>query len=302
VVFDFYFPTKWGGGAIFNGYFSVNNSTSLIQGFYDLSLPTSSGYMDVLLPTNDAASYLRADNKYPFTDPGTNFYSTALQTFFSIGQNHFNIYFGGNILSLFTSATGGLIVPPYTIITSPISGPPSTLPCFKEGVKILSLNKNLAEEYIPIENLRKGDLIKSFKHGYKAIDMIGKREIFHPASKERVKNQLYECGKENYSDIFEPLIMTGCHSILVDLLTQEQGEKTMEDFGRIFMTDDKIRLMTFLDEKASVYEVPGTYTIYHLALENDDYYGNYGIYANGLLVESCSKRYLLEHSGMEMIE
>ena len=76
----------------------------------------------------------------------------------------------------------------------------------------------------------------------------------------------------------------------------------MEDFGRIFMTDDKIRLMTFLDEKASVYEVPGTYTIYHLALENGDYYGNYGIYANGLLVESCSKRYLLEHSGMEMIE
>jgi hypothetical protein len=29
-----------------------------------------------------------------------------------------------------------------------------------------------------------------------------------------------------------------------------------------------------------------------MALENDDYYMNYGIYANGLLVESTSKRFM----------
>jgi hypothetical protein len=43
-------------------------------------------------------------------------------------------------------------------------------------------------------------------------------------------------------------------------------------------------------------------TIYHIALENDDYYMNYGVYANGLLVETCSKRYLKELSRMELIE
>jgi hypothetical protein len=42
--------------------------------------------------------------------------------------------------------------------------------------------------------------------------------------------------------------------------------------------------------------------IYHIALENEDYYMNYGIYANGLLVETCSKRYLSELSDMVMIE
>jgi hypothetical protein len=42
-------------------------------------------------------------------------------------------------------------------------------------------------------------------------------------------------------------------------------------------------------------------TIWHIALENDDYYMNYGIYANGLLVESCSKRYLKELSKMEIV-
>ena len=170
---------------------------------------------------------------------------------------------------------------------------PEYLPCFKEGTKILT-----DQGYKAIEDLGKGDLVKTLKHGFLPVEILGKSQMVHNVSKERLKDQLYECTKENYSDVLEPLVITGCHSILVDWLTQEQGEKTMEDFGRIFMTDDKIRLMAFLDEKASVYEVPGTYTIYHLALENEDYYGNYGIYANGLLVESCSKRYLLEHSNM----
>ena len=53
--------------------------------------------------------------------------------------------------------------------------------------------------------------------------------------------------------------------------------------------------------RAKVYEVPGEYTIYHVALENEDNYMNYGIYANGLLVETCSKRYLKELSGMEEV-
>jgi hypothetical protein len=47
-----------------------------------------------------------------------------------------------------------------------------------------------------------------------------------------------------------------------------------------------------LDPKAEPYLKEGEYTIYHLALENENYYGNYGIWANGLLVETCSKKYL----------
>ena len=170
---------------------------------------------------------------------------------------------------------------------------PEYLPCFKEGTKILT-----DQGYKLIEDLRKGDLIKTLKHDYLPVEILGKSEMVHQASKERIKDQLYECTKENYPDVLEPLNITGCHYILVDWLTQEQGEKTMEDFGDIYETDGKPRLNAYIDERATVYKVPGTYTIYHLALKNDDYYGNYGIYANGLLVESCSKRYLLEHSNM----
>jgi hypothetical protein len=171
-------------------------------------------------------------------------------------------------------------------------------PCFKEDSKILT-----DKGYICIQELRKGDLVKTLKHNYKAIDMIGKREIYHQACKERIKNQLYKCSQSEYKEVFEPLILTGCHSILVDdFISEEQKQKVIEVNGNTYVTDDKWRLPACADPRASVYETPGGYTIYHLALENDDYYMNYGVYANGLLVETCSKRYLKELSNMTLIE
>ena len=61
------------------------------------------------------------------------------------------------------------------------------------------------------------------------------------------------------------------------------------------------RLPACVHKRTSVYEKEGNYEIYHLALENENYYNNYGIWANGLLVETCSKRYLKELSGMDLL-
>ena len=183
-----------------------------------------------------------------------------------------------------------------TFINVPFSPPP--YPCFKSDTKILT-NKG----YIPIQDLRTGDLVKTVLHDFKPIVMIGKRDIKHSASKERIKEQLYKCTQTNYPEITEDLIITGCHCLLVDdFINPEQKEKTIKVNGRIFVTDRKYRLPACVDEKTIVFETPGTYTIYHFALENDSYYMNYGIYANGLLVETCSKRYLKEHSNMTLIE
>jgi hypothetical protein len=173
----------------------------------------------------------------------------------------------------------------------------TNIQCFKEDTKILT-----NQGYKSIQDLRKGDLVKTLRHGYKPINMIGKRNIFHIGSKERIKDQLYKCSKDNFYEIFEPLIITGCHSILVDNFTsEEQKQKVIEVNGNTYVTDNKYRLPACADPRASVYETVGTYTIYHLALENDDYYMNYGVYANGLLVETCSKRYLRELSNMTLI-
>lgn len=169
--------------------------------------------------------------------------------------------------------------------------------CFLKDTKILTING-----YVPIQDLTKDDLVKTLTNGYKKINTIGHRNINNMLSNSRTKFQLYKCSQSEYSEIFEPLIITGCHSILVEnFVSDEQKIKTIEASGDIYITENRYRVPVFLDDRASLYETAGVFTIYHIALENDDYYMNYGIYANGLLVESCSKRQLLESTDMTII-
>jgi len=176
------------------------------------------------------------------------------------------------------------------------------IPCFKEGTKILCLTPQMKEEYIPIQDIRKGHLVKTSLNGFVPVCMIGKSGISNPGGDERIKNRLYKCSKSKYPELFEDLYITGCHSILVNQLSESEREKTMEALGDIFITDRKYRLMAYLDERSEPYTETGRHTIWHMALENNDYFMNYGIYANGLLVESTSKRYMKELSGLKLIE
>ena len=179
-----------------------------------------------------------------------------------------------------------------------------TVPCFGENTKILCFNQEKSEEeYVLIQDIRKGTLVKTLLNGYVPVHMIGKRSIQSYENNERIKNRLYKCTKENYPEMIsdEDLILTGCHSILVKYLTDEQRQQTIQELTQIYVTDKRYRLLTFLDPRAKVYQVKGEFPIYHFALENDNYYMNYGVYANGLLVESCTKNYLERLSNMTII-
>jgi hypothetical protein len=169
-----------------------------------------------------------------------------------------------------------------------------------EGTQILCF-KNNKEIYRPIQELRKGDLVKTISNGYLPIYMIGTSEFKNPGHNARVPNRLYKYTSEKYPELFEDLYITGCHSILVPFLTDEEWDNTKELLGDIFVTDNHFRLMACLDENAEPYCKAAYINIYHIALENTSYYMNYGVYANGLLVESCSKRYLTELSNMRIL-
>ena len=169
------------------------------------------------------------------------------------------------------------------------------LVCFKEDTKILT-----DKGYVAIQSLKRGDLVKTL-NDFIPIHAIAKREIFHPATQYRDKDQLYKCSSDHFQ-VFEDLVITGCHSILVDEFKEGEREKTIEINGDAYVTEKKYRLPACVDARTTVYETPGTYTIYHFALENDDIYNNYGVYANGLLVETCCIRNLMELSNMDLIE
>jgi len=173
--------------------------------------------------------------------------------------------------------------------------------CFKEGSKILC-QVDGKETNILVENLVPGTLVKTSRDGLKKVALVGKGTIENPGSSERIESRLYKCSADKYPELKEDLIITGCHSILVDELTEEQRADTIKRLGKIFVTDRKYRLMACVDERAEPLKEPGVHTIYHFALEDEDELRNFGVYANGgLLVETCSIKTLKNKSNLVIV-
>jgi hypothetical protein len=161
----------------------------------------------------------------------------------------------------------------------------ATVPCFLEGSKILCMVGGV-EKYVAVETIRPGTLVKTSLHGYQPIKLIGSRVMVNAGGDNRDKNSLYLCTKANYPELTEDLIITGCHAILVDHITDVHRQGIIQTLERVFVTDKKYRLPACVDERAPVYQKTGTFTVWHFALEHTDIKMNYGVYAHGLLVES----------------
>jgi len=177
-----------------------------------------------------------------------------------------------------------------------------TVPCFLEGSTILCLVDN-EEKYIPIQEMRKGTLVKTSQNGYRKIELIGRKQFINSGSSMRGEQQLYICSKEKYPELTEDLVLTGDHSILVGSINDQQRKRMTEILGEIFVTEKKYRLLAFLDDRAEPWSSMGEHTIWHFALESDNIYVNFGVYANGgLLVESSPIRFIRDKASMELIE
>jgi hypothetical protein len=155
--------------------------------------------------------------------------------------------------------------------------------CFNEGTTILT-----NDGYIKIEDLKEGDMVKTLKHDFVPISKIYSSKLNNPEHNERIADRLYILSKEKYPELNEDLILTGGHSLLVDQLTKEEIESMLKILDTIYMTDGKLRLLACSDNNAMIYNKSGEFNIWHIALENINENTNYGIYANGLLVESCA--------------
>ena len=132
---------------------------------------------------------------------------------------------------------------------------------------------------IPVEELKVGTKVKTLKHGYKAVTLMGTSVIRNRAGSERIRDRLYIYPKEH-------LILTGGHSVLLDEVSGTQLERIKISFGNLFFTEGKIRLMAMDDDEAEPYLKKGSFPIYNFVLEAPNDHTNYGVFANGKLVES----------------
>lgn len=190
----------------------------------------------------------------------------------------------------------------YSTFLYPLWSEQQRVMCFKEDTKILCLDPtDNMEKYIPIQKLHRGFLVKTSANGYQPICLIGYSKIYNPDNQLRSQNRLYECKKAKYPTLIDDLIITGCHSILVDDFTDKQRTETKELMGGIYVTEKKYRLMACLDERAEPYDKEGVFPIWHFALENEHERANYGVYANGLLVETSSIRMMRDYSGLTLL-
>lgn len=172
--------------------------------------------------------------------------------------------------------------------------------CFKEGTQILC-SVDGKDTYVPVESMRPGTLVKTYLHGYKKVEHIGFSKAYNPGNGKKSLANFAKCTPAKYPELTDDLVVTGAHSILVSTITPKQEEDLRELMGKIYITDDKYRLVACLDDRAEPYPDEGTHTIWHFALENEHYTWNYGVYANGLLVETASCRMMKEFSGMTLL-
>lgn len=177
----------------------------------------------------------------------------------------------------------------------------NTVPCFLEGSQILCLVDE-KENYLPIEKMRKGTLVKTLNSGYKMVHIIGKRDILNFNDSKRIKDRLYKLTSAKYPALTSDLYLTGCHSTLVDSLTEEQKDEIKKMLGVVCVTERKYRLPACIDNNAEPWQSNGTYTVWHFALDDQNPLINFGVYANGgLIVETGSIRYLQEKANMELV-
>ena len=170
--------------------------------------------------------------------------------------------------------------------------------CFLEGTRILCQNS----KYIRVEDLKKGDLVQTLKSGLQLLELVGKSRIYHsPDDKRRGKDRLYLYKKTDVPELVEDLCITGMHSVLVERLSSDQIERVYETLEDIYLTEGRYRLPACVDERSEIYGEEGYFDVYHIALANPDYHGNYGVYANGMLVETTSLRFLKELAQMDIV-
>ena len=170
----------------------------------------------------------------------------------------------------------------------------SNVPCFLENTKILCKINN-KEEYLPIQEINKGTLVKT-TNGYRAVSIIGTKPIYNPGNNKISSNRLFLCSKKKYPGLFEDLYITGGHRIFNRLPKEGNMSSKLNLIINNYLINDYSSVLVYNDKHAIPWENEGTFNIWHLALDSNNEKDNFIIYANGILAESSSVYHMKKYN------
>jgi hypothetical protein len=275
------------GSPFYNGYFVTDSLTNQVTQFYDLTFPYNAGINLILVGGSFGGDNLYNPDWKAFDGAGINIKS--FPPLFDVDGNY-NLF--GTVA---TSSNKGGCTNDGTLFYYNIQFIPQPS-CFNEGTKILILNENSEEKYVPVENLREGTLVKTYLHGYREIAHIGKGVLLNTPDVR--DNSMYKMEKTEENGLLEDLILTSGHGILVDSLSEQEQIKIG---GTPETIDDKSLLYAWASDHFHVINDTNTYIYYQIACKNDgDNDTRYGIWANGVLVETPSVNQFLAHKYLRM--
>lgn len=190
--------------------------------------------------------------------------------------------------TLTTPARTGVLVYKYkvesTLNTKTITNI-STISCYLKNTKILCLI-NGKEKYVKIQNIKKGDFVKTYKKGYKTVISIGNQKIINDPNNQL--NCLYKMKGEK-------LTITGGHSILVSKIDSELKTIHKEFYNQNNKIKDKYLLLACDSDLFEPIKDQNEYEIFHILLNSKNKNKHYGIYADGVLSESISENEYLKN-------
>jgi len=159
--------------------------------------------------------------------------------------------------------------------------------CYEANTLIL-ITENEEEVYKKVSELKVGDLVKTYKQGYKKIKLFRSFK-YKPFDINNDLNLLYK-HKEN------GVIVTGGHSILVDELTEQEKLNNLKHYGfNQTIEDKKLLLACSSDKFEKIVDYREEYHLCHFSLESDDPKEHFGVYmTDGILSESCPEKALLK--------
>jgi hypothetical protein len=158
--------------------------------------------------------------------------------------------------------------------------------CYEANTLILIL-ENEEEVYKKVSELKVGDLVKTYKQGYKKIKLFRSFK-YKPLDINNDLNLLYK-HKEN------GVVVTGGHSILVDELTEQEKVNNLKHYGfNQTIEDKKLLLACSSDKFEKIDDYREEYNLCHFSLESDNPKEHFGVYiTDGILSESCPEEVLL---------